>query len=180
MQRNLQRLEPAIQAKVISLAHNPLPLWSEDGAAEESGLSEKWQPLSDQLAASDAFVIVTPEWSGMVPAGLKNLFLLTNKNELAHKPALIVAVSSGIGGSYPIAELRTSSYKNTRICYIPEQVIIRQVNNMLKGEKAQEATDENLRRRIDYSLKILLDYAKAFRNIRDSANIDFKSYPFGM
>ncbi len=44
---------------------------------------------------------------------------------------LIVAVSSGAGGAYPVAELRMSSYKNSRICYIPEQIIIRDVENVL-------------------------------------------------
>jgi len=45
--------------------------------------------------------------------------------ELGHKPALIVAVSSGDGGAYPVSELRMSSYKNNRLCYIPEQVALK-------------------------------------------------------
>ena len=67
----------------------------------------------------------------MVPAGLKNFFLCFGRNELAHKPGLIVGVSSADGGVYPVAELRMSSYKNSRICYIPEQLIVRNVESVL-------------------------------------------------
>ena len=42
-------------------------------------------PLREQLAACDGLVIVTPEWHGQVPAGLKNFFLLFNRFELGHK-----------------------------------------------------------------------------------------------
>lgn len=41
----------------------------------------------------------------MVPAALKNLFLLCTGGEIAHKPALIVAVASGQGGADLVAEL---------------------------------------------------------------------------
>ena len=72
-------------------------------------------------------MVIAPEWHGQVPAGLKNFFLICGRAEVGHKPALITTVSSGDGGAYPVAELRMSSYKNNRICYIPEQLIIRNV-----------------------------------------------------
>ena len=40
----------------------------------------------------------------------KNFFLHCNKGELSHKPALLVSISSGNGGSYPISELRSSNF----------------------------------------------------------------------
>ena len=40
---------------------------------------------------------------------------------------LIVSISSGNGGAYPISELRSSSYKNSHILWIPENIIIRNV-----------------------------------------------------
>ena len=97
------------EAPILSFADNPLPLWDQcvwDG-------DDKWTnlltPLREQLSSSDGFVVITPEWHGQVPAGLKNLFLLIIKNELVQKPAWIFAVSSGDWGSYPFAELRMSS-----------------------------------------------------------------------
>jgi len=55
----------------------------------------------------------------MAPAGLKNFFLYAGNTALAHKPAYLVGISASRGGSYPIAELRMSSYKNSYLCYIP-------------------------------------------------------------
>lgn len=96
---------------VYTLADNPLPLW--DQSVWES--DEKWikrlSPLKEHFNNSDAFVIISPEWHGQVPSGLKNFFLLFNRFELGHKPAFIISVSSGSGGAYPVAELRMSSYK---------------------------------------------------------------------
>jgi NAD(P)H-dependent FMN reductase len=48
--------------------------------------------LRAELDSCDGFVVVTPEWHGMVPAGLKNFFLLwPGSGVLAHKPALIIS-----------------------------------------------------------------------------------------
>ena len=93
-----------------------------------------------RVAEFDELVVMSPEWSGMVPAGLKNFFLLCGADHLAHKPGLIVGVSASLGGSYPIAELRTSSYKNTRLCYIPDHVIVRNVGQMLKADRADKGS----------------------------------------
>jgi len=170
------------QAEIFSLADNPLPLWDEgvwDG-------EQKWQnllvPLKKAFAESDAFVVVSPEWHGQVPAGLKNLFLLLSKNEVGHKPALIVTVSSGRGGAYPVAELRMSSYKNNRICYIPEHVIIRDVENVLNGDGANndQSSDSFYRERIQWALSILKQYALALRSVRDSGVTNSDKFKTGM
>lgn len=167
-------------SEVVSLSGNPLPLWDE-GVWEGS---EKWKaafgPIAAKLNAASGLVIVSPEWAGMVPPGLKNFLLLCGNEQVAHKPALIVTVSSGIGGSYPVSELRSSSYKNNRIVYIPDHVIVRSVGEMLKGETAANHHDEGLRKRIDYSVAMLLQYATAMTAVRTSPLVDYKSYPFGM
>lgn len=174
------RASPGVEASIISLAGNPLPLWDEQAPTETGQWSGDWLPIKRLLQVSDGFVIVTPEWSGMVPPGLKNLFLLGGTAEFGHKPALIVAVSSGVGGSYPVQELRTSSYKNSRLCYIPEHVIIRSVADMLHGEIAASPRDEQIRQRLTYSLRVLQLYTKALGEVRASGVVDFASFPFGM
>lgn len=168
--------------EILNLANNPLPLWDQgvwDG-------DEKWKQLLDpirmQCQNSDAFVIVTPEYHGQAPAGLKNLFLLLSKNELGHKPALIVAVSSADGGSYPVAELRMSSYKNNRLCYIPEQIIVRNVEKVL-NEKTEDNTasaDAYFRDRILWALGILKAYAIGLKQVRESGATQTKVYNNGM
>ncbi len=165
---------------VFSLAGNPLPLWDEGAWEGEERWTALWKPIAAELRRADGFVIVAPEWSGMVPAGLKNFFLLCSGSLLAHKPALIVAVSAGLGGAYPVVELRASSYKNTRLCYIPDHVIVRNVNQVLHGEQPADEQDAALRARLEYSLRVLLAYARALRDVRASGVIDLKTFPYGM
>lgn len=155
---------------LLSLSGNPIPLWDESIWAGDENWQTRLSPLSEELNASDAFVIVSPEYHGQVPAGLKNFFLLWGKGELAHKPALIVTVSAGVGGSYPVAELRMSSYKNNRICYIPEHIIVRDVNTVLNEtpEDNDQEADSYYRKRILFALKILREYALAMKPVRDS------------
>lgn len=168
-------------ADILSLGGNKFPLWDEEIYEPGNARWDKvWTPVSQQLRATDGFVVVTPEWSGMVPPGLKNFFLLCSNQELAHKPGLIVSVSSGIGGSYPVTELRTSSYKNTRICFIPDHVIVKSAPEMLKGDTAANSHDEHLRKRLDYSVKVLVEYGKALKAVRESGVIDTKTFAFGM
>ncbi len=169
-----------VEAGVVSLAKNPLPLWDEGVWGDDPKWEAAWSPISKTLQQSDGFVIVSPEWSGMVPAGLKNFLLLCDSSELGHKPALIVAVSSGIGGSYPVAELRMSSYKNTRLVYVPDHVIVREAEGMLNGTTAANDRDTELRKRIHYSLEMLIEYAKAFQHVRSSGKINLKEFPYGM
>ncbi|MFK5895125.1 MAG: NAD(P)H-dependent oxidoreductase [Pseudomonadota bacterium] len=167
---------------LYSLEGNPLPLWDEGVWDKEPKWLDILTPLREQLSNCDAFVIITPEWHGQVPAGLKNFFLLFGKNELGHKPALIVAVSSGVGGSYPVAELRMSSYKNSRLCYIPEQVIIRDVESILNQQESEndKRVDSYIRERLHWSLNILKEYAIALKQVRDSGVTETEKFTNGM
>ncbi|MEZ4449325.1 MAG: NAD(P)H-dependent oxidoreductase [Nannocystaceae bacterium] len=167
-------------ASVIDLGRTPLPLWDEEAPDRSEAWAERFAPISAALAAADAIVVVAPEWNGMVPPALKNVFLLCSKGQLAHKPGLIVAVSSGRGGAYPVAELRMSSYKNTRLCYIPEQIILREIGTLLHDDPPTHENDVYLRQRIDYALALLGRYADALRLVRESGVVDPKSYPNGM
>ena len=95
--------------------------------------------------------MVVPEYGGMSTPNSKNFFLLFNffffffffllNGELFHKPGLIVSISSGNGGAYPISELRSSSYKNSHIMWIPENIIIRNVNQFLPGKHGEIIPD---------------------------------------
>lgn len=167
---------------VYSLADNPLPLWDQSVWESDPEWVERLDPLKKQFSQSDAFVIITPEWHGQVPSGLKNLFLLFSRFEFGHKPAFIVSVSSGDGGAYPVAELRMSSYKNNRLCYIPEQVIIRNVENVLndKAEDNHEKSDVYYKERLKWALNILKGYATALKTLRDETDIHSDNFSNGM
>ncbi len=181
--QSLVEHQQASSAEVLSLAANPLPLWDEgiwQGNAKWQSLMNPW---SEKLAASDGFVILSPEWHGQVPAGLKNFFLIWGgMPALAHKPALIVTVSSADGGAYPVAELRMSSYKNNRICYIPEQIIVRYVEKVLNTDSSlnDPSADTYFRKRIIYAGGILCSYAAALKTVRASGVTETDLFQFGM
>jgi len=170
----------AVETDIISLAGNPLPLWDEGVWSGGAEWKRVWAPVAQRLRVASGFVVVSPEWAGMVPPGLKNLFLLCGVEEVGHKPALIVTVSSGIGGSYPVAELRSSSYKNNRIVYLPEHVIVRDVGNLLKESVPVGDRDSDTRTRIAYGLRLLVEYSKALESVRESGVINHSEFPYGL
>ena len=178
----LKPLKACDEANIFDLADNPLPLWDEGIWKAEKKWKSLLDPISKKFVNTDAFIIISPEWHGMVPAGLKNFFLMWGKGELAHKPALIITVSSGDGGSYPVAELRMSSYKNNRICFLPEHLIIRNVESVFNDNEIDNnsSSQEYFENRLDYCLKQLLTYGKAFKQIRESDTVSIKKYGSGM
>jgi len=171
------------QTWLFNLADSPLPLWDEGVWNGEEQWKSILDPISEELKACDGFVIVCPEWHGMAPAGLKNFFLMwTSGAEIAHKPALLVAVSTADGGSYPIAELRMSSYKNSRICYLPEHLIIRYVDQVFNPDlnSNKPEAQEYFENRLEYCLEMLREYALAFQQIRSSGKTSLEVYTSGM
>lgn len=171
-----------IEPFVFTLADNPLPLWDQSVWDGDEQWTQRLAPLKEQFAQTDAFVIISPEWHGQVPAGLKNFFLLFNKFDLGHKPALIVAVSSGAGGAYPVAELRMSSYKNNRLCYIPEHMIIREVERVFNpnSQDNDERSDGFYKERLNWCLEILIGYGRALKGMRETINIHHEKFGNGM
>lgn len=169
---------------VYSLAGNPLPFWDQGIWTGDPKWAEALGELRAELDACEGFVIVSPEWHGMVPAGLKNFFLLlTGSGELAHKPALIIAVAAGAGGgAYPVAELRMSSYKNSRICYLPEHLIVRNAGSVFNDDASANDPDsqEYLDGRLGYGLEMLGEYARALKTVRASGKTSLEVYKNGM
>lgn len=166
----------------LDLATTKLPLWDEGVWAGAEIWKAVWGPVANELAECQGFVIISPEWSGMATPALKNFFLLASARELGHKPGLIVTVSSGIGGSYPVAELRSSSYKNTRICYLPEHIIVRHVEGVLNSAHDSDISpeDQYIRGRIFNASRLLVEYSRALVPVRQSGAVDLKNYPNGM
>ena len=171
-----------VETWVYDLGKAPLPMWDE---ALFSG-GEHWAPLNElkaQCSETDGFVVIAPEWHGMVPAAVKNFFLVMgNGGELAHKPGLLVSLSVLTGGANAISELRMSSYKNSRICYIPEQLVVRNVLGVFNEDAESNNAEEHdyFVDRGKYALNQLIEYAKALRLVRDSGAGDLTPYPNGM
>jgi NAD(P)H-dependent FMN reductase len=161
--------KPSINLFNLDLSFSNLPLWSPDKKNGSGIWGEHWKNISNELKQSDGFIFVVPEYGGMATPNSKNIFLLCGDGELAHKPGLIVSVSSGNGGAYPIADLRSFSYKNTHIMWIPENIIIRNVQEYNPGNHGS-SIPEWLDNRIDYTLEILLAYSLNMRPLRELIN----------
>jgi NAD(P)H-dependent FMN reductase len=145
---------------LIDLATSRLPLWPEQDR------DQLWPAQQAILAKATALIVISPEWNGMACPALKNFFLYAGISELGHKPALLVGVSAGLGGAYPIAELRASSYKNCRLLYLPEHLIIRNVESMFNDQAPANEDDKRIRERADWALRLLSQYDVACREIR--------------
>ena len=177
LQLNLKRLEPTLDLFSLDLGNASLPLWSPEKKDGDGIWGETWKKISYNLNKSDGFIFIVPEYGGMATPTAKNLFLLCGEGELTHKPGLIVSVSSGEGGSYPIADLRSFSYKNTHIMWIPENIIIRNVEQYNPGFHGK-AIPQWLDSRIEYTLNLLLAYSSNMRPLK--AIINKKDFGNGM
>jgi NAD(P)H-dependent FMN reductase len=136
--------------------------------------------LQAKLQDADGYVVVTPEWAGMPAPALKNMFLYAGKS-MADKPALLVGVSSTMGGQYPTAELRTTSHKNGRVVYIPEQLIVRHAEQVMNSpEPTDDKEDTYIQARARYDLGVLLAYTEAMKPLQGHKAIDYTTYPNGM
>jgi NAD(P)H-dependent FMN reductase len=158
---------------VIDLGSYPLPLWP-------TGDGGPWGMFEKQLLKADALVILAPEWNGMACPAVSNFFLYASKTQLAHKPALLAGVSAGVGGSTPISELRAYSFKNCRLCYIPEQLVIRHVEQVCNMPEPVSEDDRRIRERMDYALEILLRYAQALAPVREAIDMGNPAFANGM
>ena len=169
LHNNLLNIKSKLDIFSLDLADAVLPLWSPDKKNGKGVWGETWNSISNNLNKSDGFIFVVPEYGGMATPAAKNIFLLCGNGEFAHKPGLIVSVSSGNGGSYPISELRSSSYKNTHIMWIPENIIIRNVEQFNPGTHGYNIP-EWLDDRIDYVLKLFLAYSSNLKPLRKIVN----------
>lgn len=162
-----------VEASVICLFDNDFPLWNVDKYSDAKKW-QHWNSVSKDLQDADGFIFVAPEYNGMVPAIMNNFFLLTDKGELAHKAGLIVGVSASVNGVYPVSELRAYSFKNTKINYIPDHLIIRDASDFL------EKGNEYIEQRVDYTLAVFNEYTKALTQVRNSGVTATDKFIFGM
>ncbi len=178
----LETVVPGAVTEVISLHDDRLPFWNSDFGEPSPRFVAAWKPIEASLIAADAVVCVTPEWAGMAGPALKNFLLMPTKGQIAHKPGLIVAVSTGTGGAYPVAELKMSGTKNSHLCWIPDSLVLRHVGELFPAVEAAWANgaDHDVARRIDFTLVMLTEYAAALATMRKTSRIDYSHFPNGL
>lgn len=172
-----------VASVLLDLANTQFTFWWLGGQQEGGAMAAEDDAPAPRkiIAEADGLVVVTPEWHGMAPPGLKSFFLALDGQEAYHKPCLLIAISATAGGSYPIAELRMSGYKNSRICFLPEHVIIRNVKQVLNNpDESASAYDTEIRQRLHLTVGQLVAYAGALVQVRNSDFVKTFPYKWGM
>ncbi|NJL23726.1 MAG: NAD(P)H-dependent oxidoreductase [Calothrix sp. SM1_5_4] len=155
-----------IETDILDLAQIDLPFWSEEFWNEGSRELAQWMPFSERLQNSDALVIISPEWAGMVPPKLINFLLMCSRQELAYKPALLVGVSAGPSGTYPHRAVTHEQQARTiKWYFLPDHLIVRHVGAFLNPKPEQISgsrlnPDHPLNRRLELGLRILQTLAQ--------------------
>ncbi len=163
--------QEGVENRIFDLNECTLPMWSGDAVMDDNA--------KELIQWAHGFVFVVPEWHGMVPPAFKNMFYYFN-NLLAHKPAYIIGVSSGTGGRYPITELRSTTYKNSFINYIPLSTVVDNVDELINAEGEMTANSEHMAQRIDEGLQFLNVYTHALLQVRSSDIFTEKRFKNGM
>jgi NAD(P)H-dependent FMN reductase len=189
--RVARHVEKELKAKgygthIIDLSQTILPLWDE-GMWGMKPLDEKWatfwNPLAAEFEKADGLVIISPEYHGNVPSGLKNLILMLGNGPLAaHKPALLIGVSASLGGTYPVTELRMNGGKNNRMLFLPEHFILRNAGEMFLDTPKPEHKDADAynRERLSWNLQLLEDYLEPMKAVRANGHTSNAKFVNGM
>lgn len=165
------------EVDVLDLYELNLPFWNE-GVWQGGEEWKQWTPIAEKLKQSDAFVFISPEWHGMATPAMKNFLLLTKDDELAHKPALLVGTSASVNGVYPISELKVSGNKNNHVCFIPDHLIFRNVQDII--DENFDCQNESLHERSVYTVALLAGYARALAPLHGDMLAAGKPFRFGM
>jgi chromate reductase len=106
----LAKLAPeGVELEIVEIGD--LPLYDED--VEAAGAPSAWARFREQVKATDAVLIVTPEYNRSVPGALKNAIDVGSRpygaSVFAGKPAAVMSLSQGaIGGFGANHHLRQS------------------------------------------------------------------------
>lgn len=158
------------QVGIHDLGAAPLPLW-------KPGISGLTSQQIAMCSDADAYILVSPDWHGMATPAIKNWFYFLNPIWMEHKPVLLVGVSAGQGGFYPVMDLRSYTFKNFRPCYLPEHLIIQNVRRQFSYE---DDVANVMSERIDYCMQLLAVYAEGLRLVRDRLPERSEAFCFGM
>jgi NAD(P)H-dependent FMN reductase len=171
VQQLLAQLQ-SCEADVVDLANVTPASWDPWDPASQT---EALQRVSAACDAADALVFVVPEWGGMAPPVLKYVLQHLTDGQISHKPGMLIGISSGASGTYPIAELRAFGFKNSHLVLVPHHVIMRNINETQDSARGTEQMT-----RLSIALRELTIYADALAPVRQTLNDLRDRHLFGM
>lgn len=162
---------------IVDLHEVKLPMYDDSDAVKNS---DGWASISTNILEADGYIVVVPEWNGMAPPIYKNMLMYVGQ-AMAHKPYMVCGVSAGRGGVHVLDELRATGQKNTHLVMSPENLIASYVESLALDDSFNEDSEDHwFKVRADYAIKVLIAYAEALRNVRNSEVIDFERFPSGL
>lgn len=164
-----------MEVRVLDLHEFRLPLF-DDGET----VAPQKEELRALLSEHDAFVFVSPEWNGMMSHGLINMLHYVGQ-EMAYKPVMLVGVSAGRGGTYPVDQMRLLGQKNRHYVISPEALVVSDVENVFNDDDMSEsAEDSALKARAEYGLKVLAQLSQSLVAVRSSGVVDLQTFRNGV
>ncbi|WP_223622333.1 NADPH-dependent FMN reductase [Microbacterium sp. EST19A] len=98
--RALEKLAPQADLNLSDIAISDLPFYTVD---HDGAIPAEAAAFKDKIEASDAIIVVTPEYNRSVPGVLKNALDTASRpwgdNSFAGKPSAVIGTSSGAIGT---------------------------------------------------------------------------------
>ena len=148
-------------AWLFDVLEERLPLLDATYASQDSP-STRLEELSTKLEDSDGFIIVSPEWNGTFPGGLKNsmdYFLPQYKK----KAFGIIGVSAGVLGGINAAKNLVTYCQHLKGIVSPSLLITPSVGKLFTDGSL---TDESYAKRLDTFLSEFLWLANALHSAK--------------
>lgn len=187
IQRNIIEEFGELSSTILDLSHYPFLLDHYGAGREEKiALANEKEAVLKQMYKCDAIIFIAPEWGGMIPPALVNLFLLSANGSagglpFGHKPAFAVGISASGGGANPVSLMKAYTAKNSHLVWLPLHAIIQNVNDFVIAD--WQPTLENrfsqIQSRLFVGIKSLIIYANQLSNVREELVGLSKTHPFG-
>ncbi|NQX81395.1 MAG: NAD(P)H-dependent oxidoreductase [Flavobacteriaceae bacterium] len=176
-----------VKFDVVDLSEYPFLVDFYGTKESNEQVSKEQKELITKLNNSDGFIILAPEWGGMVPPALINMFLMTAYGTngdlfpMAHKPAMAVGVSASGGGTYPVSILRSITGKNSHVLWLPQHAIVQNVGDFLEYDWNSQAEGRfsHTQSRLLTGVNSLVIYAEKLKPVRDLLIKQSLIHPYG-
>lgn len=187
VQRNIIEPFDDVTSTILDLSSYPFLLDHYGiGREDKIALANEKEAVLKKMYNCDAVIVVAPEWGGMLPPALVNLFLLSANGSaeglpFGHKPAFAVGISASGGGANPVSLMKAYTAKNSHLAWLPLHAIIQNVNDFV-AEEWQPVVDNRfsqIQSRLSVGIKCLVIYAKQLSNVREELVELSKIHPFG-
>lgn len=142
-------IELGQKGEIINLVSLDLPLYTSI-LEDEEGIPQKVLELTDLLLASDAFIVVSPEYNGSMPPVLTNAVAWVSRvsddfRSVFNQKFIALATHSGGGG------IRGNDAMRSMFSYLGANVLTREILTTYKKEYKKSTAESVVKELIKYA-----------------------------